>query len=145
MGEFERKLKEYEAQKLSDNVEEYKTLDGKIIISDDRNNERYFLSSKKYFELHSGALDELNDTFKKFYNNINSLTENIQVIATVFSRMRFINKMCIEEEIFTESYKNLSSFFKDYHKTLINQKNTVRKYVGDFFEFLMGKGKHTVS
>ena len=48
-GKFESKFKEYTTQQPSSYVEEYKTLDGKVTISHDEGNEKYFTNINKYF------------------------------------------------------------------------------------------------
>ena len=46
-GKFESKFKEYTTQQPSSYVEEYKTLDGKVTISHDEGNEKYFTNINK--------------------------------------------------------------------------------------------------
>ena len=141
IGKFELQLREYEARQLSDNVEEYKTLDGKIIISNDEDNEKYFFNSKKYFESRSELFERLNDILKKFDNNINSLIENLKDIENIFSKIQILNSNCIEEKDLIEGYEFFSTFFTVYRKTLIDQKSIFKKYVGDLFKFINGEGK----
>ena len=48
-GKFDSKFKEFTTQQPSAYVEEYKTLDGKVTISHDEGNEKYFTNINKYF------------------------------------------------------------------------------------------------
>ena len=65
-GKFETKMKEYNSFQPSNYVEEYKTLDGKAIISHDEGNEKYFTNISKYFRLQSQLLSKLNFNIKLF-------------------------------------------------------------------------------
>jgi hypothetical protein len=69
-GKFDSKFKEYSTQQPSAYVEEYKTLDGKVTISHDEGNEKYFTNINKYFRLQSQILDRLNFSLKQFFNNM---------------------------------------------------------------------------
>ena len=65
-GKFDSKFKEYTTQQPSAYVEEYKTLDGKVTISHDEGNEKYFTNINKYFRLQGQILDRLNFSLKQF-------------------------------------------------------------------------------
>ena len=49
-NKFDAKMKEYSSITPSEYVEDYKTLDGKAIISHDEGNEKYFININKYFK-----------------------------------------------------------------------------------------------
>ena len=66
-GKFESKIKEYQSQIPSAYVEDYKTLEGKVIISHDEGNEKYFTNISKYFRLQSQIFQKLNLSLKNFY------------------------------------------------------------------------------
>ena len=63
-GKFDSKFKEFTTQQPSQYVEEYKTLDGKVTISHDEGNEKYFTNINKYFRLQGQILDRLNFSLK---------------------------------------------------------------------------------
>ena len=52
-NKFDAKMKEYSSITPSEYVEDYKTLDGKAIISHDEGNEKYFININKYFNFQS--------------------------------------------------------------------------------------------
>ena len=72
-------------------VEDYKTLDGKAIISHDEGNEKYFINISKYFKLQTQIFDRLNQHLKMFYNNLNAVAENLQDIQKNFDILHLLN------------------------------------------------------
>jgi len=82
-GKFESKVKEYTTQQPSAYVEEYKTLDGKVTISHDEGNEKYFTNINKYFRLQGQILDRLNFSLKMFFNNMNQVAESLQDVQKI--------------------------------------------------------------
>ena len=81
---FETKMKEYTSYQPSTYVEEFKSLDGKVIISHDEGNEKYFINISKYFKLHTQILDKLNFNMRQLYTNLSNAAENIGDIAKNF-------------------------------------------------------------
>ena len=69
-NKFENKMKEYTSYQPSTYVEELKSLDGKVSISHDEGNEKYFINIGKYFKLHTQILDKVNFNLRQFYNNL---------------------------------------------------------------------------
>ena len=76
-GKFESKFKEYQTQIPSSYVEDYKTLDGKVIISHDERNEKYFTNISKYFRLQAQIFQKLNFSLKNFYKSMNAVCDHL--------------------------------------------------------------------
>ena len=111
-GKFDSKFKEYTTQQPSAYVEEYKTLDGKVTISHDEGNE-------KYFTLQGQILDRLNFSLKMFFNNMNQVAESLQDVQKNFEILHVLNTRVLMKQTITKSYEEMSCFFKNYGKILI--------------------------
>ena len=140
-GKFDSKFKEYTTQQPSSYVEEYKTLDGKVTISHDEGNEKYFTNINKYFKLQGQILDRLNYSLKTFYNNMNQVAESLQDVQKNFEILHVLNTRVLMKQTITKSYEELGCFFKNYRKILIKQNDMVKNHMKDFFKYINLEGK----
>ena len=140
-GKFESKFKEYQTQQPSAYVEEYKTLDGKVTISHDEGNEKYFNNINKYFRLQGQILDRLNFSLKTFYHNMNAVNDSLQDVTKNFEILHVLNTRVLMKQTITKSYEELSCFFKNYRKILIKQNDMVKNHMKDFFKFINWEGR----
>ena len=140
-GKFDSKFKEYTTQQPSQYVEEYKTLDGKVTISHDEGNEKYFTNISKYFRLQGQILDRLNFSLKMFFNNMNQVAESLQDVQKNFEIMHVLNTRVLMKQTITKSYEEMSCFFKNYRKILIKQNDMVKNHMKDFFKYINLEGK----
>jgi hypothetical protein len=140
-GKFESKVKEYTTQQPSAYVEEYKTLDGKVTISHDEGNEKYFTNINKYFRLQGQILDRLNFSLKMFFNNMNQVAESLQDVQKNFDILHVLNTRVLMKQTITKSYEELGCFFKNYRKILIKQNDMVKNHMKDFFKYINLEGK----
>ena len=140
-GKFDSKFKEYTTQQPSAYVEEYKTLDGKVTISHDEGNEKYFTNINKYFRLQSQILDRVNFSLKQFFNNMLMVIDSLKDVQKNFEIMHVLNTRVLMKQTITKSYEELSCFFKNYMKILIKQNDMVKNHMKDFFKFINLEGK----
>ena len=140
-GKFDSKFKEYSTQQPSAYVEEYKTLDGKVTISHDEGNEKYFTNINKYFRLQGQILDRLNFSLKQFYNNMCMVAESLKDVLKNFEIMHVLNTRVLMKQTITKTYEEMSCFFKNYMKILIKQTDMVKNHMKDFFKFVNLEGK----
>ena len=140
-GKFDSKFKEYTTQQPSAYVEEYKTLDGKVTISHDEGNEKYFTNINKYFRLQGQILDRLNFSLKQFFNNMNMTVESLKDVGKSFEILHVLNTRVLMKQTITKSYEEMSIFFKNYMKILIKQNDMVKNHMKDFFKYINLEGK----
>ena len=140
-GKFDSKFKEFSTQQPSAYVEEYKTLDGKVTISHDEGNEKYFTNINKYFRLQGQILDRLNFSLKMFYNNMIMVTESLKDVQKNFEILHVLNTRVLMKQTITKSYEEMSCFFKNYMKILIKQNDMVKNHMKDFFKYINLEGK----
>ena len=140
-GKFESKFKEYTTQQPSAYVEEYKTLDGKVTISHDEGNEKYFTNINKYFRLQGQILERLNFSLKMFYNNMIQVAESLQDVQKNFEILHVLNTRVLMKQTITKSYEELGCFFKNYRKILIKHNDMVKNHMKDFFKYINLEGK----
>lgn len=140
-GKFDSKFKEYLTQTPSGYVEEYKTLDGKAIISHDEGNEKYFVNIAKYFRLQAQIMERLNFSLKMFYRNMNAVSESLQDVTKNFEILHVLNTRVLMKQTITKTYEELGCFFKNWRKIFIKQNDMVKNHMKDFFKYVNFEGK----
>ena len=139
-GKFEAKLREYQTQVPSSYVEDYKNLEGKVIISHDEGNEKYFNNISKYFRLQSQIFQKLNHGLKGFYNSLTSACESLQEVHKYFEIMHVLNTRVLMKQTITKSFEELAFFFDNWKKVLIKQKELVKNHMKDFYKYVKLEG-----
>ena len=140
-GKFDSKFKEYQTQVPSSYVEDYKTLDGKVIISHDEGNEKYFTNISKYFRLQGQIFQKLNFSLKNFYNSMNDVCDHLEEVPQYFEIMNVLNTRVLMKQTITKSFEELGFFFDNWKKVLIKQKELVKNHMKDFFKYVNFEGR----
>ena len=140
-NKYEAKMKEFSSVTPSNYVEDYKTLDGKAIISLDNGNEKYFRNIWKFFNLQESVLTKLNGNLKLFYNHIIEATNALSDAEQNFEVLHLLNTKVLMKENITKSYEELSLFLKNWKKILIKQNILVKNQIKDFFKFINLEGQ----
>jgi len=139
-GKFEAKLRECQTQVPSSYVEDYKNLEGKVIISHDEGNEKYFNNISKYFRLQRQIFQKLNHGLKGFYNSLTSACESLQEVHKYFEIMHVLNTRVLMKQTITKSFEELAFFFDNWKKVLIKQKELVKNHMKDFYKYVKLEG-----
>ena len=139
--QFESKMRELSSYIPSQYVEDIRTLDGKLLIScDDDQNEKYYLNINNYFKLQDQLLGRLNNNLKMYYREINGALIHLDDIQKDFDLLHLLNnRVQIKEEV-TKSYEELGIFYKNWKRILYNQNEIMKSYVKDFFKYIKMEG-----
>ena len=140
-GKFESKFKEYQSQIPSSYVEDYKTLEGKVIISHDQGNEKYFTNINKYFRLQGQIFQKLNLSLKNFYNSMTAVCNHLEEVHKYFEIMHVLNTRVLMKQTITKSFEELGFFFDNWKKVLIKQKELVKNHMKDFYKYVNFEGR----
>ena len=140
-GKFESKFKEYQSQIPSSYVEDYKTLEGKVVISHDEGNEKYFTNISKYFRLQAQIFQKLNTSLKNFYNSMTQVCDNLEEVHKYFEIMHVLNTRVLMKQTITKSFEELGFFFDNWKKVLIKQKELVKNHMKDFYKYVNFEGR----
>ena len=140
-GKFDQKMKEYASYQPSTYLEEFKTLDEKVVISHDEGNEKYFTNITKYFRLQTQIMDKLNFNLKQFYNNMSLAADNIGDAAKNFEILHILNSRVLMKPTITKTYDELSFFLKEWQKIMIKQCELAKTHFKDFFKYINLEGQ----
>ena len=135
-AKFESKFKEYATTQTSSYVEEYKTLDGKAVLSFDEGNEKYFNNINKYFRLQGQIFDRLNFSLKIFFNNMKTVAESLQNVEKYFEILHLLNTRVLMTETITKTYQEMNRFFRNYKKILIKHNEMIKIHIKNFFKYI---------
>ena len=135
-AKFESKFKEYATTQTSSYVEEYKTLDGKAVLSFDEGNEKYFNNINKYFRLQGQIFDRLNFSLKIFFNNMKTVAESLQNVEKNFEILHLLNTRVLMTETITKTYQEMNRFFRNYKKILIKHNEMIKIHIKNFFKYI---------
>ena len=72
---------------------------------------------------------------------MNKIAENLEEIQKNFDKLNMLNIRVVMEKVITKSYEEMSFFFRNYRKILINQKDMIKTHMKDFFKYINLEGK----
>ena len=82
-----------------------------------------------------------NYALKQFMNNIFKADENLKEIKKIFELMGILNKRLTMDKVITNTYENLSSFFKNYETILSRTISLFNRHFEDFFKSINLNGQ----
>lgn len=138
---FEEKKKEFNSLQPPLFIENTRTLNGKISISlDEDNNNKYFTNIKHYFELQYKIYERLNDDFNGFYKALNDAANNLEDVQKDFELLHLLNKRVQMKEELLYTFEEYGIFFKNWKRILFNQNIVIKNYIKDFFKYVQMEG-----
>ena len=119
------------------NVEEVRTIDGKLKISLDlEREEKYFININKYLEIQNKIYERLNDDLKSFHKCMNEAVENLAGVQKDFQLLHLLNsKVSMKMEIL-KTFEEFGIFFKNWKRVLFNQNDIFKQNIKKFFKYV---------
>lgn len=138
---FEEKKKEINSYIFPSGPEGIKTIDGKILISeDDYSNEKYFININNYFNLQTQIYDKLNEDLGGFNKSIISCVENLAGVQKDFELLHLLNARVSMKKEILKTFEMFGIFFKNWKRVLFNQGDIIKKNVKHFFKYVNMEG-----
>ena len=136
--DFNRKKKIYEKIKVKGitGVNIFMNKDSKVEIMISKEKEIYAENIKDNASININILTQLNTRFKALYNEINTVTTQLDEIASLWVKMYKTSERYLEHNESLECYKQLSNFFSNWSKMLKQQNNLVNLDIREHFKFL---------
>ena len=138
---FEEKKKEINSYIFPTGPEGIKTLEGKILISeDDQANEKYLSNINNYFNLQTQIYDKLNEDLSSFYKSIISAVENLAGVQKDFELLHLLNARVSMKKEILKTFEMFGIFFKNWKRVLFNQGDIIKKNFKNFFKYVNMEG-----
>ena len=137
-NKLEQIFKEYNSIKEIDcNIEEYKTIDGKLMTCNVEENEKYLVTQKKYLDLQKKVFDRINLNLRNFFDNMNKINENLHEISGSLKVILTLNTKVLLPKIMIKSFETAKIFFENLKKIYDQQNRTIKTYFKDFYKDLI--------
>ena len=141
-GRFEENKKEINSTIVNLGLEGMKTLEGKILISEDvYSNEKYFVNINNYFYLQNQIYDKLNEDLSAFCKSITSCVENLAGVQKDFELLHLLNARVSMKKEILKTFEMFGIFFKNWKRVLYNQGDVIKKNVKNFFKYVNMEGQ----
>ena len=139
---FEENKKEINSLVINPGLEGMKTLEGKILISEDEySNEKYFVNITNFFYLQNQIYDKLNEDLSAFCKSITSCVENLAGVQKDFELLHLLNARVSMKKEILKTFEMFGIFFKNWKRVLFNQGDVIKKNVKNFFKYVNMEGK----
>jgi hypothetical protein len=141
-NQFISKMKELSSYQPSPYVDEFRALNGEIIIDnpDQGDKEKYFVNITNYFKIQSQLFDRMNSNFKTLNKSLTNTCYALNDIQRDFQALHLLNvRVSMKNEI-TKSFEELGKFFKGWKKITFKQNEIFKTYLKDFFKYIKMEG-----
>ena len=151
-NQFENKMKELSSYLPSKYIEDLRTFNSQVEISNEQNNnngemndsknpiEHYYNNVKTYFKLHTCLLERLNYNLKNFYKNIKICCKNLEDVQKDFDMINQLNEKIYMREPIKKTYEEFGIFIKNWKRILFNQNEQIKESIKNFFKFVKLEG-----
>ena len=151
-NQFENKMKELSSYLPSKYIEDLRTFNSQVEISNEQNNnngemndsknpiEHYYNNIKTYFKLHTCLLERLNYNLKNFYKNIKICCKNLEDVKKDFDMINQLNEKIYMREPIKKTYEEFGIFIKNWKRILFNQNEQIKESIKNFFKFVKLEG-----
>ena len=132
---FEENKKEINSIVIPSGLDSIKTLDGKILISEDEySNERYYVNINNYFDLQNQIYDKLNEDLSAFCQSIKTSVENLAGVQKDFELLHLLNARVSMKKEILKTFEMFGIFFKNWKRILYNQGDIIKNNIKHFFK-----------
>ena len=132
--QFEKKMKDLNNYVPSQYCEDLKTINGKINILNDDNNENYYININNYLNLKHQILSKLNSDFKNFYLNQTKACMDLDEVQKDFGTLELLGKKVKLSNGLNKTYEALSNFFEDFKNALYKKNVIIKEQIKHFFK-----------
>lgn len=139
--QFEFKMKELSSYIPSEYIEEMRTLDGKVKLTEDTKAENLNKNISLYFQLQNKLIANVTYNMSNFYSNMEAAVCNLQEIDKDFDTLKLLNNKVLNKEQIINNYSELSKFIKSWKKIMFNQKEIFNKRIKVFFKHIQMEGE----
>jgi hypothetical protein len=139
---FEENKKEINSIVIPSGLDSVKTLDGKILISEDEySNERYYVNINNYFDLQNQLYDKLNEDLSAFCKSMKSSVENLAGVQKDFELLHLLNARVSMKKEILKTFEMFGIFFKNWKRILYNQNDIIKNNIKHFFKNVNMEGQ----
>ena len=139
---FEENKKEINSIVIPSGLDSVKTLDGKILISEDEySNERYYVNINNYFDLQNQLYDKLNEDLSSFCKSMKSSVENLAGVQKDFELLHLLNARVSMKKEILKAFEMFGIFFKNWKRILYNQNDIIKNNIKHFFKNVNMEGQ----
>ena len=150
--QFESKMKELSSYLPSKYIEDFRTFNSQVEISNEQNNnngemndsknptENYYTNIKSYFKLQTNLLERLNYNLKNFYKNMKVCCKNLEDVQKDFDMINQLNEKIFMREPIKKTYEEFGIFIKNWKRILFNQNEQIKESIKNFFKFVKLEG-----
>ena len=132
--QFEKKMKDLNNYVPSQYCEDLKTINGKINILNDDNNENYYININNYLNLKHQILSKLNSDFKNFYLNQTKACMDLDEVQKDFGTLELLGKKVKLSNGINKTYEALTNFFEDFKNALYKKNVIIKEQIKHFFK-----------
>lgn len=135
--QFKQKMNELSSFQPSLYIEETKTLDGKINLSQGEEDEQFFKKFQGYFTMQKSLLNDLHKQLTNVYKGMNGVIDSLNEVKKTLDTLSLVNSQLIEKQHISKSYEELSCFMDNWKNILCKQNDLIKVHVKDFYKCIL--------
>ena len=140
--DFNKKKKIYNKMKTPVELNDIKSIDGKIKIKITKNREANIENIKDNAALNETAFKKLNTNFKSLREDMNTIISRVLSFSPLFDKLIKISKTYSEDAVITESYQQMKNLFLYWGDILKKQNSFFCNDVKEYFKLIGGNYHH---
>ena len=134
-NDFNEKKKYYNSLKAPKKLNEYQSLNGKLEIGLNEENELYYKSIKEYADKSQDLLTKFNKNIKLLNNEILTIIKRFDEISQICDQLFHESVKYYDTDYIKISYYQLKNIFKDWSNILKKQSCLINVNIREYFKY----------
>ena len=140
--EYNKRKKIYNKMRTPTEFNEIKSINGKIRIKVSKLKENNIENIRDNAALNETAFKKFNQNFKEFREEMNTVISRVLSFSPLFDKLIKISTNFAEDEIITESYRQMKNIFNSWADVLKKQTSFFCNDIKEYFKLLSGNYHH---
>ena len=132
---FEETKDKIEDKDIPENIRDFETLSGRLIISDSMDIRKYQDNLEKYIDRQDSFYSSVHDDLKKFSDGIKEAIEALKRVVREFTKITAFNKKLKIPQKLVSSFEEIGKVLNQWSDTLNNQKKLVSYHIKHYMMF----------
>ena len=135
-AEFNKKKNEYQKLKPPSNLNDYTSMNYKLMTLVDKEKETYFDNIKDNENINENLLNKLNESLKQLSTQMDNIILKIEEVSKIWNDLYKNSEKYYDEKPIINSYLNYNQLFTKWAESIKKQKKLINSNTKEYFKYV---------
>ena len=134
--EIEQKKKNYEKEKIPENIRDMKTIEGQVKVSISKEKEIYLDNIKDNADIYIQIMDQITKAYKILINLLQQSSEKMSEISELWKKLYESSKLYYDTNNTCESFNIMNKIMKGLSEVAEKKSKLMNNYIKEYFKYV---------